>query len=78
MINQDLERGLGPVRRKYSFNYNNFIDAFLMKNNQEISIYFNQIKLSKIELHELSGISKEEWETWEDTVIIEGEISVCG
>ena len=64
----------------YTYVYENFLDDFRVADYPEqgaaLPEYINMITL-QIDLHQLTGISEEEWQTWTEKVTIEGEIQVC-
>ncbi|MBK6266194.1 hypothetical protein JKA74_14205 [Marivirga sp. S37H4] len=61
----------------YTFVYEDFIQAFLKDGSEKFS-YFSSIPL-EIYLHEITGISAEEWESWpHNNVVVDVELKICG
>lgn len=64
----------------YTYVYQDFLDNYRVPDYPEQSHsfpeYINEITV-QIDLHELTGISEEQWEAWQETVTIEAEIQIC-
>lgn len=65
----------------YTYVYEDFLETYRVpdypEQNLTLSEYISSFSL-QIDLHELTGISEEEWQNWNEPVTIEGEIQFCG